>query len=52
MPISLYCNFYFAGPQGAHSWITAHCAEAHSSSTTAFLRVSQNHEKMVKKRKP
>lgn len=49
MPISLDCNLYFGGPQGAQSWIMANCAEGHSSSTIDFIRVSQKHEKRVKK---
>lgn len=42
--MSLYCYFYFDSPYGAHSWVRAHCAEAHSSSNTAFIRVSDNEE--------
>lgn len=51
MPISLYCNFYFGGPQSAHSWVMVHCAETYSSSTIAFIRASQNHERSIMKRK-
>lgn len=36
---------------GAHSWGMAHCAEAHSSSNIAFIRVSNNGEESVTEEK-